>query len=84
MQRFSLVVLVTFCLYLGLLLFCLPWTRFWVQNPYILAYPKLGHLLLHGTTRGVVSGIGLMDIWIGLTEVIHYRNSHNGEAVSRA
>ena len=82
-RRFSLGVLVTFCLYIGLLLFCLPWTRLWIQNPYILAYPKLGHLLLRGATRGVISGIGLMDVWIGLTEVIYYRNARDDKAASQ-
>jgi len=74
LQRLSLVVLVTFCLYIGLLLVCLPWTRFWYQNPYLFAYPQLGHLLLLGATRGVISGIGFLDIWIGLTEAVYYRD----------
>lgn len=74
LQRLSLVVMVTFCFYVGLLLFCLPWTRFWYQNQYLLAYPWLSSILLHGATRGVISGIGLLDFWIGLSEAIHYRD----------
>ena len=74
LQRLSLVVMVTFCFYVGLLLFCLPWTRFWYQNHYLLAYPWLSSILLHGATRGIISGIGLLDLWIGLSEAIHYRD----------
>ncbi len=74
LQRLSLAVMVTFCLYIGVLLACLPWTRFWYQNPYLFAYPWLGHLLLLGSTRGIISGIGLLDLWIGLSEAIHYRD----------
>ena len=75
LQRLSLAVMVTFCLYIGVLLACLPWTRFWFQNPYLFTYPRLGHVLLMGATRGIISGIGVMDIWIGLSEAIHYRDA---------
>lgn len=74
LQRLSLAVMVTFCLYIGVLLACLPWTRFWYRNPYLFTYPWLGHLLLLGSTRGIISGIGVMDLWIGLSEAIHYRD----------
>ena len=72
LQRISLAVLVTFCIYIGLLLLCLPWTRFWDQNPLLLAYPPLARVWLQGATRGVVSGLGLLDLWIGCAEVLHF------------
>jgi hypothetical protein len=72
LQRISLAVLVTFCIYIGLLLLCLPWTHFWDQNPLLMAYPPLTRLLLRGATRGVVSGLGLLDLWIGCSEVLHF------------
>ncbi len=72
LQRLSLAVLVTFCIYIGLLLLCLPWTHFWDQNPLLMAYPPLTRLLLRGATRGVVSGLGLLDLWIGCSEVLHF------------
>ncbi|MGC9293283.1 MAG: hypothetical protein ACP5EP_11285 [Acidobacteriaceae bacterium] len=74
MQRFSLVVMVTVCLYVGLLLGCLPWTRFWQENHFLMAYPWMGRLLLNGAARGVVSGMGLLDLWIGISEALHYRD----------
>jgi hypothetical protein len=74
MQRFSLVVMVTVCLYVGLLLVCLPWTRFWQENHFLITYPWMGHLLLNGAGRGVVSGMGLLDLWIGFSEALHYRD----------
>ncbi len=72
LQRLSLAVLVTFCIYIGLLLLCLPWTHFWDQNPLLMAYPPLAHWLLLGSTRGVVSGLGLLDLWIGCSEVLYF------------
>ena len=37
LQRSSLVVLVLTCIYLGLLLFFLPWSPYWKDN-HLLAY----------------------------------------------
>lgn len=75
LQRISLFVLVMFCLYLGLLVTVLPWwPRVWDQNLLLLAHPKLGAVLQNGIVRGVISGVGLLDIWIGLSEAIHYRD----------
>lgn len=73
LQRMSIVILVVFCFYVGLLLFLLPWTRYWQENHYLLTVPSLGSLLYSGITRGIVSGLGLLDIWIGISEIVHYR-----------
>lgn len=74
MQRFSLVVLVTVCLYTGVLVGCLPWTHFWDENHIFLTYPWLGRWMLTGAARGVITGLGVLDIWIGISEVVHYRD----------
>lgn len=75
LQRLSLFVLVMFCLYLGVLVMVLPWwPRVWDQNHYLLMYPSLSAFLHNGIVRGVVSGLGLVDIWIGISEAIHYRD----------
>lgn len=76
LQRISLVILVVFCLYVGLLLLLLPWTRYWQENHYLLTIPALGPILNSGIIRGVVSGLGLLDIWIGISEALHTRG-HN-------
>ncbi len=75
LQRLSLVVLVSFCLYLGILVAVLPWwTRVWENNSVILNHPQLAEFLRNGAVRGVLSGVGLLDIWIGVSEAIHYRD----------
>ena len=73
LQRMSVVILVVFCFYIGLLLFVLPWTRYWQENHYLLTLSALGPMLNSGITRGIVSGLGLIDIWIGISEILHYR-----------
>jgi hypothetical protein len=75
LQRMSLTVLVLFCFYIGGLLAIIPWSpRLWDHNGWLLAHPSLYALLNHGWVRGVVSGIGLIDIWIGISELLHYRD----------
>jgi len=31
-------------------------------------------VLARGWMRGLVSGVGLIDIWIGVSELLHYRD----------
>ena len=75
LQRVSLFVLVLFCIYLGVLVTVLPWwTRVWDHNMFLAARPTLAHILHNGYVRGIISGLGLLDIWIGISEAIHYRD----------
>ncbi|MCU1226038.1 MAG: hypothetical protein JWQ42_4131 [Edaphobacter sp.] len=75
LQRLSLFVLVLFCVYLGVLVMVLPWwTRVWDQNMFIQARPWLAAILHNGAVKGFISGLGLLDIWIGISEAVHYRD----------
>ena len=75
LQRLSLVVLVVFCFYIGGLLLVLPWwDRYWERNGWLLAHPALNHVLQQGWMRGLISGVGLIDMWIGISEMVHYRD----------
>jgi hypothetical protein len=75
LQRLSLFVLVLFCVYLGVLVMVLPWwPRIWDQNMFILSRPWLAAILHNGAVRGIISGLGLLDIWIGVSEAVHYRD----------
>jgi hypothetical protein len=75
LQRLSLFVLVLFCVYLGVMVTILPWwTRIWDRNLFIQSHPMLARVLYNGAVRGLISGLGLLDIWIGVSEAIHYRD----------
>ncbi len=75
LQRLSLFVLVLFCVYLGVLVMVLPWwTRIWDHNAFIQARPTLAKVLHNGSVRGIISGLGLLDIWIGISEAVNYRD----------
>jgi len=75
LQRTSLFVLVLFCVYLGVMVTILPWwSNIWDHNLFIQSRPALAAVLRNGAVRGLISGIGLLDIWIGVSEAIHYRD----------
>jgi hypothetical protein len=75
LQRLSLLVLVLFCFYIGGLMAALPWMpRYWDQNGWLLAHPAVQGVLSRGWVRGLVTGVGLIDIWIGVSELLHYRD----------
>jgi len=73
MQRIWLAVFVLFCLEVGIILTVLPWTRIWADNSLLLGYPQLREFLMQGFVRGVVTGLGLVDIWMGVAEAVRYR-----------
>ena len=64
-----------FCLYLGLLITVLPWWRdMWDRNALLLRSPAVHAILMKGPVRGLISGLGVLDLWIGISELIHYRD----------
>ncbi len=72
-RRLSLVIFVTFCVELGLLLAILPWTRIWSENGLLLDHPTIREFLQHNFLRGAVSGLGLVDTWLGIWEAVRYK-----------
>jgi len=72
-KRFWLVVFVLFCLEVGIILTVLPWTRIWAENSLLLGHPRIHDLLQQNFVRGLVSGLGLVDIWMGIAEAVRYR-----------
>lgn len=73
-QRLKLVVFVLFCIELGMLLAVLPWTRVWSENSLLAAYPTVRAVLQFEFVRGAVTGLGLVDIWLGIREAVNYRD----------
>ncbi len=71
--RIFLVVYVALCIEIGMFLAVVPWTRLWTENSVVLAHPLLRALVADNFVRGVVTGIGLIDIWLGISEAVQYR-----------
>jgi hypothetical protein len=79
-QRLLLVIEVVVAVWAGMLLTVLPWTPYWASNPLLYKLPFLKPLLLNNFVRGVLSGIGLIDIWIGVWDAVSYRDTPRKQA----
>lgn len=75
LRRLDFFLRVIVRLYIGLILVFLPWTRLWVFNRFFLYYAHVAHLAESGAFRGLVSGLGLLNLWIAISEAIHYREN---------
>jgi hypothetical protein len=76
LHRSSVFLFVLISAIAGVLLVILPWTPEWTDNYLLLSYPSLRTLISTGFFRGLCSGLGLLDIWIGFWEALHY-HEHN-------
>ena len=72
LHRVTVLMFVFVCAVVGVLLVILPWRPEWTDNRLLLAYPSLRAIVANGFVRGICSGLGMLDIWIGFWEAIHY------------
>ena len=68
MNRLLAVAFILFCFEIGLFLVFVPWSALWEHNA-LLSYLHLRGLLLNNFVRGAVSGLGVVDLMIGLSEL---------------
>jgi hypothetical protein len=71
-HRISMLLFVSVCAVFGVLLVILPWTPKWTDNYVLISHPALRGLLENGFVRGMCTGLGALDIWIGFWEAMHY------------
>jgi len=72
LHRASVFLFVLISAVAGVLLVILPWTPEWTDNYLLLSFPWLRTMVSTGFFRGLCSGLGLLDIWIGFWEALHY------------
>ncbi|MGA9528729.1 MAG: hypothetical protein WBS24_11485 [Terriglobales bacterium] len=72
-RRAGVLLFVFLCATLGVMLMILPWRPEWSENSFLVAYPAIRELLSSGFIRGIVTGLGLVNVWIGFWEAIQYR-----------
>jgi hypothetical protein len=72
--RAELFLRVLLRMYIGLAVCYAPWSSlFWDQNPLFLQFPTLGIYAANGAIRGIVSGLGLLNLWIAFQDAIRSR-----------
>ncbi|MEW5979181.1 MAG: hypothetical protein AB1898_25580 [Acidobacteriota bacterium] len=62
-----------FCFELGFFLLIFPWSEYWENNFFLSYLPSIRELVLNNYFRGAVSGLGIVDIALGLWEAFHFR-----------
>jgi hypothetical protein len=73
LRRISVLLFVFLCATLGVMLMILPWRPEWSDNPLLLPYPTLRAFVASGFARGIATGLGVLNVWIGFYEAIQYR-----------
>lgn len=76
LHRITVLLFVFLCASVGVLLVIMPWRPEWTDNHLLLSYPTLQEIVSSGFVRGLTSGLGILDIWIGFWEAIHYREGN--------
>jgi hypothetical protein len=75
LRRIELLFYVILRIYVGVIIIVLPWTPLWSDNNLINYYPRVSTFLMHGAVRGIISGLGVLNLYIAVDEAIHYRES---------
>jgi hypothetical protein len=74
LHRVLILLFVFFCAAVGVLLLILPWRPEWTDNYFLLGSPGLRAFVSNGFVRGLCSGLGLLDLWIGFWEAVHFHD----------
>ena len=73
LRRLAVLVFVFLCATIGVMLMILPWRPEWSDNHLLMPYPALRAIVTSGFARGVCTGLGVLNVWIGFWEAIQYR-----------
>lgn len=63
------LVYVAYFLEVGLALLVVPWSDLWLRNYFVQIWPALGRVAADPFVRGAVSGLGLINIALGLSDL---------------
>jgi len=72
-QKLGTLVFVLVCLEVGIFLLLFPWMDYWDHNSIASLTPWMRDVWDSAYLRGAVSGLGLVNIYIALSEVLRLR-----------
>lgn len=73
LRRIGVLFFVFLCATVGVMLIMLPWRPEWTDNHLLLAFPRLQAIFSSGFVRGLCTGLGFLNVWIGFQEALRYR-----------
>lgn len=74
MEKLSAVLFCIFCLEVGLFLLFYPWLDgLWSRNWFLRLNPEWHALVMSEHFRGAVSGLGILNLFIAVLEIVRLR-----------
>jgi hypothetical protein len=64
------LALATLFLWAGFLLILVPWSVFWDRNYFAQTLPALRAFMENNYVRGAISGLGIVNVYLGLAELV--------------
>jgi hypothetical protein len=78
LRRVELYLYVIIRVYIGAIVLVLPWyAPLWADNQLLNHFPRLATFLMYGAVRGMVSGLGLLNLYIAIAEAVNFRGSNS-------
>lgn len=78
MARFLRVIYILFSIEVGIFFLWLPWLSFWDTNYLTYRYPQILPLVTNSYFKGAVLGLGIVNIMVGIHEIVHFRKHSRG------
>jgi hypothetical protein len=78
---FPRILKVIYILYwgiVGIALVLFPWQSIWENNYLLYLYPQIRPLVANPFFKGAVLGLGIVNILIGIREIVHFKNASRG------
>jgi hypothetical protein len=73
------LLLTALFLEVGFALIVVPWSAFWDRNYFALALPAVHAVITNNFVRGAISGVGLLNIVVGVSELVSLFLARQGE-----
>ena len=78
----SRLLLVALFLEVGFVLVVVPWSTFWDRNYFAESLPVIHAIISNNFVRGAVSGLGLVNLVVGVLELLAVLSSRHAERPS--
>jgi len=72
-RKLAMLLLIVVCFEVGLFLLVFPWMRYWGTNSIAALAPWMQGLWNSSFFRGAVSGLGLVNLYISIAEMVRLR-----------
>lgn len=73
------LLLIAFFLEVGFVLIVVPWSAYWDRNYFAQALPLVQGIITNNFVRGAVSGLGIINVAAGASELVSLMLSRNVE-----